>query len=270
MAASIFQLVVPRSFMLVAGMIGPAVAGAVWGVCFARISGAAVHDAGQSRHWIAVHAAWGAVSGPLMLWSQFGSLMLPRTPFAERVEELWRLTMHSPFGPASITLIAAIALVVARSGNNAGGKKQWARESLPILGLVLVPIIYCGATFIINRDGLEGIEFDCKDALLKSDAMVGVTDLRIDRHFNWWEKTYYMSWVLLGAKSDPYERPEVTFSIRFKRQDDLLHSASVTCKFAIVPDSGHPPSVRFEDIDVSWEQFFDPEQNTWARWPPKE
>jgi hypothetical protein len=166
--------------------------------------------------------------------------------------------------------LAAINLVIARSRDGAAAKIQWIRGGMALLGAAFMPILCFVAMFVINRDGLGGIEFDCKDALLRSDAMVGVTDLRIERHYNWWEKTYYMSGVLLGAESDPYERPEVEFHIQFKRQDDLLHTASVTCRFAVVPNSGNPPSVRFEAIDITWENFFDPKRNRWEPWPPKE
>ncbi len=123
---------------------------------------------------------------------------------------------------------------------------------------ILAPALAIGLHAYINRDGLEGIEYECRDALLSSDAMIGTTDLRIERHYDWWENTYTMSWVLLGAISKPYEDPRVEFLIRFKRQDGFPHSAWTQCQFAIIPDSGQPPKVRFECVQLLWENVIDP------------
>ncbi|HUL09234.1 MAG TPA: hypothetical protein VLV76_23085 [Candidatus Acidoferrum sp.] len=119
-----------------------------------------------------------------------------------------------------------------------------------ILGVMLASASAVGIHAFINRDGLEGIEYECRDALLRNDAMIGTTGLRIEKHYNWWEKTYTMSWVLLGAISKPYENPLVEFAIRFKGQGGLPHKAWASCHFAIIPDSGQPPKVRFESIHI--------------------
>jgi hypothetical protein len=140
-------------------------------------------------------------------------------------------------------------------------RRQWI-----ILGAVLTPASAIGIIAALNWDGLTAMEYECRDALLGSEAMIAVTDFRIERHLNWWEKTYTLSWVLLGAESKPYQNPLVEFLVNFKRQDGLPHKASVRCQFAIVPNSGEPPQVRFDSVRIQWEMFADPEHHRWEPW----
>jgi hypothetical protein len=66
----------------------PATAGAIWALCLAFLVCVLLEDAPSS--WLKAHCIWGAISGPLMLWSQ--------------------LVMRSPYGPALTTAVVAFLL----------------------------------------------------------------------------------------------------------------------------------------------------------------
>jgi hypothetical protein len=108
-------------------------------------------------------------------------------------------------------------------------------------------------------------EHECKDELLKSDDIAGITDFKIVKHYNWWENTYEGSWVVGGPISKPYRDPRADMKIRFKREGGLQHEAWVLCQFSIVADSGDPPRVRFESVRLLWENVADP---YWTPWHP--
>lgn len=121
----------------------------------------------------------------------------------------------------------------------------------------------------IGRDSLTYIERECRDDLLQNSRMTGVTEFSIEKNYNWWERSYTLSGLLLGAKSEPYLVPRVEFIVRFKRQDQLAHRAWVQCQFRAVPDSGNPPRLLLDHARVEWELVLDPDRGRWDPWSPK-
>ena len=118
-----------------------------------------------------------------------------------------------------------------------------------ILGICLVVLTSVGGlTVLLSGDGLRPIERECRDALLKHPRMAGLSDFRIKEHYDWWERRYEMSWGLGGAVSEPYKNPQVDLVVRFKIGDGPLQSAWARCRYTIVPNSGHPPRVRFDNV----------------------
>jgi hypothetical protein len=121
----------------------------------------------------------------------------------------------------------------------------------------------------IEWPSLDGVEHECRDRLLRSIDMANIREFRINRNYNWWEKTYSGSGAVGGPLYRPYQDPRVEMIVEFKRDDDLPHKAWIECIFMKVPDSGDPPRVAFESVEIEWEHFLDPQARSWVSWKPK-
>ena len=118
----------------------------------------------------------------------------------------------------------------------------------------------------IDRDGLDPIELECRDKLLTSPEMAGIRDFTIREHYNWWEKTYSDTGLAVGAPSEPYQDPRIEMVVEFARDDGLPHRASAQCLFAKIPNSGEPSLVRFDRIEIGWENHLNPQTSEWEPW----
>jgi hypothetical protein len=127
----------------------------------------------------------------------------------------------------------------------------------------------CLATVVLvvtlSADRLTGLERTCRSELSKAEIMHGATALRIEQHHDFWNKTvsggsFVMPWV-----SEPYTDPKTVLVVQFVR-NERLHKAWVECQFARVPDSGTPPAVTFQKLQVAWVNVLD-ERKRWVPLP---
>lgn len=108
------------------------------------------------------------------------------------------------------------------------------------------------ALWIASLDRLDQLERTCRDELLKTARMQGTTDLRIEKHYDFWTKTisgggFFMPWI-----SQPYETPKVSLIVQFTREQ-RPRSAWIDCVFSKIPNSGEPPQIAFQEVKFSWE-----------------
>lgn len=121
---------------------------------------------------------------------------------------------------------------------------------------ILVSSGVCGIPFlvwmVVSIDELDPLERKCRDELLKTTRMEGVTDLRIEKHYDFWTKTFSGGGWAMPWISKPYETPKVELIVRFTR-DRRPHKAWIDCGFSKVPNTGEPPQVEFHDVKFMYD-----------------
>ena len=168
----------------------------------------------------------------------------------------------------ALTVVQLLLIVIAFASVSAGiFSVVWSiiRAACRKVGLTdRYLIVVPGAIFampvllflITSLDRLDALERACRAEALTSARLAGVTNLRVQKHYDFWTKTYSGS-AMYPWISRPYETPKVQLFVDFEK-DLRPHSAWVNCVFSKIPNTGEPPQLSLQDVQVDEHGGFAP------------
>jgi hypothetical protein len=105
---------------------------------------------------------------------------------------------------------------------------------------------------LVNFDRLDSLERTCKSELLKTRRMAGATEVSVEEHYDFWTKTISGGGMAAPWISRPYETPKVWLTVEFTREGEG-HRAFIECVFSKIPNTGDPPEVTFQGVQIGSE-----------------
>lgn len=180
---------------------------------------------------------------------------------------------HTPLEAAVVWLIAAalvvgcLTVLVAIFRATFRYLKASETAQVFVLSGCAAAVMGLGAFWFIRATSLDDLERDCRDHILAQPQMAGVSHLSAEKHIDFWNYGASGGGFVDPWSVPPHTEPKVMMDTRFYRDDGRPHYSWMQCFYKPRPNSGNPPQLVFDKVDLGWEFVLD-EAGHHVAWHP--